>query len=521
VNLALAAAEIECFRGLVAERLGLHFDDGKLDYLADVLQRRMQETGCRHFSAYRNRIAPFAGDRNEIGALAEQLTVGETYFFRYWEHFRALADVVIPGRTRARGGDRRLRMLSAGCASGEEPYSLAMLVRERFPDFGSWDIEICGFDVNSSVIARARRARYSQWSLRETPNDLRAEHFQAHGGDFELKEAVRSAVRFEERNLVEPDPAFWRRNAFDIIFCRNVLMYFTTEVMRAVIARMADSLMPGGFLFLGHAETLRCVSQEFHLCHTHGTFYYQRREADETERPILVSSEGVKDGTYSPNPPELPEPNDSWFSAIRRASERITNLTQARNGNGGKGSSAPAPVPHVAKPSLPRLPERALALELLRKERFSEAAELLRILPPEAKADSDTQLLIAVLLTNGGNLGEAERVCRNVLNLDELNAGAHYLMALCREHTGDQAAAVQHDETAAYLDPAFAMPHLHLGLIAKRTGDTEAARREFGRALQLLDREDASRILLFGGGFAREGLLAFCRAELRNSGGAF
>jgi chemotaxis protein methyltransferase CheR len=146
--------------------------------------------------------------------------------------------------------------------------------------------------------------------------------------------------------------------------------------------------------------------------------------------------------------------------------------------------------------------------------------ELVRALPPESLADADTQLLMAVLLTNGGDLPEAEKVCQHVLNLDELNAGAHYLIALCREHVGDQAGAVRHDQTAAYLDSAFAMPHLHLGLVAKRSADVETSRRELGRALSLLDREDASRILLFGGGFTREALVEFCRATLRTCGGA-
>jgi len=123
VIVAPAVAEIEYFRGLVAEHLGLHFEDSKLDFLADVLRKRMEDTGCRLFSEYRKRISSFAEERNETCALAEQLTVGETYFFRYAEHFQAFAEVVIPNRIQARGSDRRLRILSAGCASGEEPYS--------------------------------------------------------------------------------------------------------------------------------------------------------------------------------------------------------------------------------------------------------------------------------------------------------------------------------------------------------------------------------------------------------------
>jgi chemotaxis protein methyltransferase CheR len=163
--------------------------------------------------------------------------------------------------------------------------------------------------------------------------------------------------------------------------------------------------------------------------------------------------------------------------------------------------------------------DRALAIELLREERFAEAIELLRGLPPGLRADPDVQLLLAVLLTNRGDLTEAEQVCLNVLHLDELNAGAHYLMALCREHAGDWDKAMQHDQTAVYLDSSFAMPHLHLGLIAKRSADMEGAARQLGKALTLLVREDPSRILLFGGGFTREALSEFCRAELRSLGG--
>ena len=513
---APAAAEIECFRGLMAERLGLCFEDSKLDFLADVLRQRMEETGCHLFSVYRKRISSMSEERNETCALAEHLTVGETYFFRYAEHFRVFAEVVLPSLIQARGGVRRLRILSAGCASGEEPYSLAILVRERFPELASWDIEILGFDVNPAMVAKAKRARYSSWSLRENPHDLQAKYFRGHGREFQLDEEVRTAVRFEERNLVEDDPVFWQRDSFDAVFCRNVTMYFTMEVARSVVARIARSLAPGGFFFLGHAETLRAVSHEFHLRHTHETFYYQRREAHETESAMTLPLETTEYSSSRPPVPELVEPNDSWFTAIRRASERIANLTQGKNGP----VISTSPNTALVKSNLhPATWDRTVAIELLRREKFSEAMEHLRALPAESKADPDAQLLLAVLLTNGGELTEAEKVCLHVLDLDELNAGAHYLIALCREHAGDQAGAMQHDRTAAYLDSAFAMPHLHLGLIAKRSADEETARRELGRALPLLDREDASRILLFGGGFTREALVEFCRAELRACGG--
>ena len=122
--------------------------------------------------------------------------------------------------------------------------------------------------------------------------------------------------------------------------------------------------------------------------------------------------------------------------------------------------------------------------------------------------------------TNHGRLSESEEVCRRLLALDEQNAGAHYLMALCHEHEGDANGAIEHGLTAIYLDPGFAMPHLHLGILAKRSGDTVTAQRELEQALVLLTNEDPSRILLYGGGFSRDALQQLCRTQLRVAGGA-
>src|ERR1700731_3174705 len=316
----------------------------------------------------------------------------------------------------ARAHQRRLRILSAGCASGEEAYSLAILIRDQLPELASWDIAIHGIDVNASMVGKALRARYSTWSLRETPADLQRKYFRADGRDFLLDSTLKPGVTFEQRNLVEEDPAFWQGDCFDVVFCRNVTMCFTIEAARSVISRIARSLAPGGFLFLGHAETLRGVSQEFRLQHTHETFYYQRREAHETSYAANLPQPLVDHGSSGRFIPAVVEPGDSWFDTIRRASERIANLTQdksepamgeSRSNSRHSSKSQTAPTPPLW--------DRALAIELLRKERFTEAMEVLRALPAESKEDPDTQLLLAVLLTNGGDLPEAEKVCLHVL----------------------------------------------------------------------------------------------------------
>src|SRR5205085_4400881 len=159
-------------------------------------------------------------------------------------------------------------------------------------------------------VARAVRATYTTGSLRDTPADFRTKFFHNEGRDLSLDGVVRSMVTFEERNLMDEGPLFWQRDAFDVVFCRNVTMYFTLEAAKSVIARIAQSLTSGGFLFLGHAETLRGISQDFHLRHTHETFYYQRREPGE------VPGVSVSTPLTWPSPTAIPavvEPDDSWF----------------------------------------------------------------------------------------------------------------------------------------------------------------------------------------------------------------
>jgi chemotaxis protein methyltransferase CheR len=278
-------------------------------------------------------------------------------------------------------------------------------------------------------------------------------------------------------------------------------MYFTAEVMRDVVRRIARSLATGGFLFLGHAETLRAISQQFHLPHSHDTFYYEKKAEEPEGLPGIF----------------LHGQSSTEFPTTERKKPRVEEWRGAKSGEPVK--SGEPEKREIVRPVRTRESNRSQALELLREERFGEGIEILREMQEEEAGDADAQLLLAVLLTNRGELTAAETACWRVLEIDEMHAGAHYLIALCREHAGDLAGAVEHSRTAAYLDENFAMPRLHLGRLARRANDLEAARRELGKALQLLEREEASRILLFGGGFTREALAEMSLGELKSCGG--
>jgi chemotaxis protein methyltransferase CheR len=490
---------VDRFRAVIGCRIGLRFDDARLGYLGEVLRRRLKALG-QAADAYLANLErrPSAA---EIGALAGELTVCETYFFRNPEQFQALAEVVLPERTRARQIPRQLRLLSVGCASGEEPYSIAIVVRETIAD-PTWDVRIRAVDINPIALAKAVAALYSPWALRDTPLDQQRRWFRPEGLEIRLDETIRRSVRIEAGNLADDDPDLWPVDGYDAIFCRNALMYFAPEQMRLAVGRIARSLAPGGFLFLGHAETLHGIGDAFHVRHTHGTFYYQRKESAQPTN--LTAEVGVE---MSAKPPHAP--------TVASGEARVEPIQPASN-------HAARPVPIAPESEGPRPGvawDPAMALDLLRQERFAAALDSLRDRPLEDKHDPNVLLLEAALLAQNGRLTATEVACRRLIAIDALNAGAHYLLALCREHAGDCDGARESDRTAAWLDPAFAMPRLHLGLLARRAGDAETAQRELAHALILLGREEAFRILLFGGGFKREALIALCESARQECGG--
>ncbi len=499
MNAPAATQEVARFRALLADRLGLAFDEHKLATLARVLD------SC---GGDRQRIlADLAGSApadSLLARLASELTVTETYFFRNGDQLRAFMEVALPQRQQARG---QVAVLSAGCASGEEPYTLAMLARSCGRDAG---LSLTAFDANPSMLARAERARYSTWAMREMPPDLRTAWFRHDGEHYQLAQEIQRAVHFEQRNLALDDPAFWQPGRFDIVFCRNVLMYFTPEQAQAAVARIAQALAPGGYLFLGHAETLRGLSNDFHLCHTHGTFYYQRKDGalQGLREPLAWWSAAPPPPppALPPAPPRVPAaPDPLWAEQIGRASRRIDALAST-----ARPAAAPAPS----------TPDLQLALASLHQERFGQALEHIGNLPSEHAGDPDVLLLKAVTLVQSGAVTRAREACGQLLERDALHAGAHYVLALCEEMEGDLEAALGHYQGAAYLAPGFAMARLQAGRLQRRLGQRDAARRELALAAQLLEGEDAARLLLFGGGFPRAALLALCHAELAALGAA-
>jgi len=536
------AAELRVVEGVLERHFGWGADPTRRDCLLDMLLERVAAAGERSIAGYVERLSK---DEREVLALGERLTVSETFFFRTEQHFKALAAMLPDLRKRSveDGKEGRLRILSAACASGEEPYSMAMLLAEQVP---GPEVEIEAVDLDCRALEKAVEGSYTEWSLRALTPERRERFFVRSGKRWELAEEIRERVQFRAGNLLELAMEA-AGESFDVIFCRNVFIYFTQEAMRRVIDDLTLLLRPGGYLFLGPSETLRGVSANFHLCHTHETFYYQRKQAvrlPSATEPLLRMT-ALADA-------EMGALDLSWFDAINRSSERVRGMgldgeasRRLRNGAGrgraGKGLSGKngTEADSLAKPweerpgtkcQAPQTEptEMADVLRLMAEERFAEALVIVEGLHADtngierrAGQSADrrwVEMLRAALLTNLGRTEEAMRACTLLLGVDEMSAPAYYLRSLCLERKGKVDEAVSAAETAAYLDSKLAMAQFHLGVLARRAGDTGRARMWFKSAKESLQNEDSLSLLLFGGGFSREGLQAVCEGELEKLG---
>jgi chemotaxis protein methyltransferase CheR len=248
---------LERLKRAVVEKTGHHYYVDKDKLLLERVHDRMRMRGVTSLNRYLEILDADAG--SEWRALEDAITIGETYFFRYPDHFHALRTKVLPDLIARRADTRALRIWSIGCANGAEPYSLAILLREVLGDqVDSWRIALIGGDISEKALSAARNARYGAWALRTMPPDDRTKYFHRDGAAWVLKREYRSMARFERQNILDllarTAPIEW--NGFDLILCRNVLIYFSPHQALEIMEALKHRLASDGTLVLGHAEAI-------------------------------------------------------------------------------------------------------------------------------------------------------------------------------------------------------------------------------------------------------------------------
>ncbi len=263
-------------RDLIHSYCGIYFEDGSKFLLERRLNRRLEQHQLKSFAEYYHFLRYDRKRDEELVVLVDNLTTNETYFFRESAQLRAFAEEILPD-LREKNADRKsLRIWSAGCSTGEEPYTIAMLLIESGSWWRDWQVEILGSDINQRVLHTARKGVYKKNAHRATPPEMLRKYFIEEGkGDYRISDTVRELVSFSYVNLLDPHKTSLIRD-MDIIFCRNVIIYFDREAKRKVIESFYDKLREGGYLLLGHSESLINLSTAFTLRSLRNDMVYQK-----------------------------------------------------------------------------------------------------------------------------------------------------------------------------------------------------------------------------------------------------
>jgi chemotaxis protein methyltransferase CheR len=436
----VSRAEYLRFRELIARTTGLDFPDNRRHDFERALLEGLAESGLQSLDRYYEALVE-GRPPGLPAALINLLTIGETYFNRDSAQFDLLRHEVLPKLIAERmTTDRSLRIWSAGCATGEEPYSVAIILRELVPYIDTWNVMIMATDINSDSLKKAERGRYRQWSFRNMPQEWLDKYFFASPkADFHLSDLIKGHVSFEYLNLKEKSwPSFLNKTVdLDLIICRNVTIYFDDQTTADIMSRFHSSLAEGGWLLTGASDPVP-PRERFRPRNFSGAFIYQKK---------------------SPG-----------FEARRRKrTEKTSRNDKPNRPSGSRGKDV-----CLEGKTLLEIGQPGLAAEKL--------AAGLKLDPDSTNA----LLLMAKTEAARGDLGRAEEYAQKVIKFNKLDIRAYYLLSAIYQGLGEEDKSIEYLKKTLYLDPDFFAAHFTLGCLYKRQNKALLANKAFKNVLRLM-----------------------------------
>jgi len=455
--------EFEAIAIALNETAGLVFPANRRES-AESGMRRAMAAACISDPAEMRRAIRAAGEVRDI--LITELTIGETFFLREHGQFDFLRHTVLP-QLRPTATDHPVRMWSAGCATGEEPYSIAMTLREA-----AWPgkTSILGTDLAFARLIAAKRARYTAWSMRGVSDAIVSRYFERHGKQFLLRSDVRKDVEFRVLNLASPDYPSLSSGVeqMDVIFCRNVLIYFDLETVAKIATRLIASLAPGGWLFLGASDP---SIAEFVPC-----------EVVLTGAGLAYRPPGTTSGTRGASFTDL----GIWsHSEVPRFDPSVVDEPEM---TAPVLESTTAPEDIVVAPVDRQTPVHKMAEAddsydtAYARADYDAAARLARESIDRGDDNEDAWIVLVRSMANRGDLVVAGEACASALDHHRMSVELTHLHAVLLAEAGRYADAAVAAKQALYLNPDYTIAHLALGDALSRTGDIPNARKAFRNA---------------------------------------
>ncbi len=465
----------------ISTLMGLHFPEDRRADLERILCEAAPAFGFTDVVTFAEWLILFPLQKSHIERLADYFTVGETYFFREKASFDVLEEHTLPPLIRAkeRHGEKRLRIWCAGCCTGEEAYSIAILLTRIIADWKDWNITILATDINPNSLKKALAGKYAEWSFRNAPPWLKECYFkQTKDGYYEILPSIRRMVAFELLNLAEdvyPSP-FNNIYAMDMIFCRNVLMYFSPECAKKAVNGFYQTLTDNGLLIVSLTESVKLSGSSFIAIRFHGTTFYQKLAKGG------IAGEGAKGRQVGGEIKAVQNTGENNFHALQlstvdRASSGLRDtfyrdVTKSfeRKRSGTKVQRAPYDD----------------ALLLFEQGRYAEVEEIISGWTDHELNNPKALTLLARICANQGKLDDAEMWCEKAIIADKCCAVNYYLLATIVMEKDLVEEAVALLKRALYLDPRFALAHFVLANLLMRGGKRKMSEKYLENAYDLV-----------------------------------
>jgi chemotaxis protein methyltransferase CheR len=448
---------------MIAAKTALHFPEERWDDLEQKVGSSAKEFGFNAKEEFIQWLLSSPLTTSQMDILASHLTIHETYFWREPQVFEALVGQVLPALVRSRQNSNRcIRIWSAGCATGEESYSIAIALCRAIPVLKEWNITILATDINPRILRKAMAGVYGKWSFRNAPPWLTEGYFHCKkDGVFEILPEIRKMVTFAYLNLAEDTypSSLNNTNAMDIIFCRNVLMYFAPERARQVGQCLNRSLVDGGWLMVGASELSQQLFPQFAAVKFPGAIAY-RKETPGSPSPTDFPYEALSFQKTTDQPPVEPS---AWVERPAPPFQFHEDEKVLITGN--------EPLPRNEYAAVLEQPAQATGLETIEKT---------------AEETVQSKALSIRTLADQGKLPEALVLCDNALASDKLNPGLHFLRAIILQELNRVDEAGDSLKRTLYLDQNFVLAHFALGNMGLRKGNAASAKKHFLNVLSLL-----------------------------------
>ncbi|MBI4750545.1 MAG: tetratricopeptide repeat protein [Acidobacteria bacterium] len=516
----LSESTLSQFRELVAGHLGLNFPKERQSDLEYRLSRVASTFDFADPEACVKWLLAAPLTQKQIEILAHHLTVGETYFFREKNTFEALRLEILPALIRVwKETGIPPTIWSAGCCTGEEPYSIAILLHELCPDMSGLSVRILATDINSTFLHKAETGRYSEWSFRDTPAWIKARYFRttSQPGHYEILPSIKKLVTFTYSNLANPDsfPRF-PANSVNLILCRNVLMYFDCEAAYRVVRFFHHVLADDGWFLVSPSELSQVLFASFQsttvlgmMCYTKNCPLLQSIESTWAQSEFLADEMAPAEGHQHHDEREIIE--QDW--EVRRPGDKETR------GQGGFETVSEMASELEVQPAS-NSPEILYdtAVQLYAAQQYEPAIETLLNLLAVDPTNVQAMTLKARIHANQGKYELALTWCRMAIDTDKLNTPAYYLLATIHQEQNHIEAAVTALKQAMYIEPEYVPAHFALGVIALGQGRRQESEKQLMIALSLLKAYDPQATIPESEGMIAGQLATTIQAMLGQSG---